>query len=400
MHSRKVLIVGGGFGGVKAALVLSRDPRFKVTLLSDSKDFVYYPKLYQAATEDIKSKSIIDLNVFFRDKKVNIIIDKAISLDRNAKQVITEKNLKLDYDSLILSLGSKTNYMGIPGLDQYSYEIKSIASIKRYKEHLHQQLVKNHRTDLNYFIIGAGPTGIELAGSLSKYLQAIIKNHNLKSHKPRITIVEAAPKLLPLFPVDTSRMVKKRLKRLGVTVLTKSFVKELTANHININDQLLPTESVVWTAGVGLNDFYANNNFALSSNHKVSVNVYLMAERDIYVIGDNANTPYSGMAQTALRDGKYVAVNLIRELDHKKPKNYYVKKPVTIIPVGSNWAAMIYGKLRIYGFIASIFRELADIVAYRELEINDREIKRIIFETKIEEECPVCQIAIDAKYLG
>ncbi|HEY9715655.1 MAG TPA: FAD-dependent oxidoreductase, partial [Chroococcales cyanobacterium] len=295
----KVLIVGGGFGGVKAALELCDDDRFEVTLLSDRTDFRYYPTLYHVATGGKRANSSIPLHSLFEGKTITLMQGVAKTLDRKAKAIVTETGQKVPYDTLILALGVVTNYFGIEGLEQYSFGIKSQDEAERLKEHLHQQLTSEHKPDLNYVIVGAGPTGIELAGALPSYLHRIMENHGIEHRAIHVDLIEAAPRLLPRLPQDTSRMVQRQLKRLGVKLYVGQAVQGETADELIVNGKPIRSHTVIWTAGVTNHPFFKDNGFSLLNRGKVATDIYLQTDPDIYVIGDNANTPYSGMAQTA-----------------------------------------------------------------------------------------------------
>lgn len=386
----RVLIVGGGFGGVKAALVLSEDPRFKVTLLSNNPNLEYYPTLYHTATGGRRANSCIPLTKIFSERKVDIIIDQAQTLDRKARQVITAKGQRIDYTSLILALGSVTNYFGIEGLKENSFSMKSQAEVLRLKKHIHDQISADHKPDLNYVIVGAGPTGIELAGALKPYIKQVLKNHGINNRAVHIDLIEAAPKLLPRMPKDTSRAVKRRLKRLGINIFTNSKVEGADASSLMVNSKPIMTHSIIWTAGVMNNPFFSQNGFNINSHGKVDVDIYLSAEDNIYVIGDNANTPYSGMAQTAIVDGQFVANNLIRRLDGKDLKSYKTKRPITVIPAGPHWAAVVWGKLKFYGLFGWMIRESADLVGFKDLENWNSALKQWASEFGSQEECPTC----------
>src|SRR5262249_37760884 len=143
-----------------------------------------------------------------------------------------------------------TNYFGIKGLDEYSYSIKSQSEVQRFKEHLHQQLADEKRPDLHYVIVGAGATGIELAGALPSYLRCIMKNHGLPQRKLHIDLIEAAPRLLPRLPKETSRAVRRRLRKLGVTLYLNSTVEGETADKLMVSGKPIRSHTVVWTAGV------------------------------------------------------------------------------------------------------------------------------------------------------
>lgn len=389
----KVLIVGGGFGGVKAALELAENPHVTVTLLSDQQHFRYYPTLYHTATGGRLTNSSVPLTALFRNKHITLATGKATTIDRKAKTVTAEDGTTYAYDTLILALGVVTNYFGIQGLQEFSYSIKSTEEAVRFKNHLHKQLLDEHKPDLNYVIVGAGPTGIELAGSLPQYLKRIMDNHGIKHRAIHVDLVEAGPRLLPRLPHDYGLMISRRLRKLGVRIYTKAAVQGLTADSLTINGKPLSSHTVVWTAGVTNHPFFKENGFILTQRGKVAVDVYLQAEDNIYVIGDNANTPYSGMAQTAVYDGEFVAKNITRKHEEKDFKPYKPKKPVTVIPVGANWAATLWGKLRIYGFMGFGLREAADVVAFHDYEPWPQAIGQWTTEFGGDEACAVCLTA-------
>lgn len=388
------MIVGGGFGGVKAALELADNEHFDVTLLSDQINFRYYPTLYHTATGGKRANSTIPLSTLFQGKNVTLAQGKATTLDRKAKTIATEDGRSFPFDTLILALGVVTNYFGIEGLQQYSFGIKSLEEAERFKAHLHQQLIDERKPDLNYVIIGAGPTGIELAGALPHYLKRIMKNHDVNHRAIHIDLIEAAPRLLPRMPKDTSRMVRRQLKRLGIRLYVGQAVQGETADELLVNGKPIRSHTVIWTAGVTNHPFFKENNFVLTARGKVATDVYLQAEDNIYVIGDNANTPYSGMAQTALHDGTYVADSLQRKAKGKEPKSYTVKRPATVIPAGEHWAAVFWGKLRLYGWLGYTLREAADIIGFHDLEPWAKAGKQWFSEFSTEESCPVCAASL------
>jgi NADH dehydrogenase len=390
MAKEKVLIVGGGFGGLKTALELSGDDRFEVTVLSAEPNFRYYPTLYHTATGGRKVNAAISLAELFSDKPVRVVLGTAVKLDKRAKIVETGDGQHYTYDTLVLALGVVTNYFGIQGLEQFSYSIKSVEAAERFKKHLHEQLTDEHRPDLNYVIIGAGPTGIELAGELPHYLHHIMKAHGLERRQVHIDLIEAAPRLLPRLPKDTARMVQRRLKRLGVRLYLGQAVQGETADELMVNGKPIRSHTVVWTAGVTNHPFFKDNSFTLTSRGKVATDIYLQAEDNIFVLGDNANTPYSGMAQTALNDGKFVADNLKRRASGKDFKSYVARKPITVIPAGPKWAAVIWGRLRIYGWLGWVLREAADLIAFHDYEPWQRATKQWMTEFGGEESCPSC----------
>jgi NADH dehydrogenase len=193
---QKIVVVGESFGGVRAAIELGKLPYCEVTLVSEREDFYYYPTLYRTATGSREEGSIIPLATIFADDPVTVVVGKAVSIDPANKLIKLEKE-SLPYDKIILSLGVVTNYFGIPGLAENTYGIKSLHEVEELKRHLHAQLIADHEPDMNYVIVGGGPTGIELAGELTMYLKTIVQKHGIKNRTAHIDLVEMMPHLMP-----------------------------------------------------------------------------------------------------------------------------------------------------------------------------------------------------------
>jgi NADH dehydrogenase len=390
MSTEKVLIVGGGFGGLKAALELCKDDRFSVTLLTDHNDFRYYPTLYHTATGGKRASSTVPFENIFEGKGITIVIDKAVSLDRKAKTITTETGEAQSYDMLILGLGVVTNYFAIPGLADLSYGIKTDADAVKFRQHIHQQIVEERKPDANYLIVGAGPTGIELSGALPAYIKHLQKSHHLPIKKAKIHLIEAAPRLLPRLPKVTSLRVRIRLRRLGVRLHVGQVVQGQTADALTMNGRQIKSHTVVWTAGVTNNPFFSENHFVLMPRGKVATDVYLQAEDNIFIVGDNANTPFSGLAQTAVRDGAFVAKNIRRRKSGKSMKAYKPKIPISVIPVGRRWALVSWGKFEFHGYIGWLLRSAADFVAFKDLESWPKAAQQWLHDAGDEAPCPDC----------
>jgi len=397
MKKQQVVIVGGGFGGIKAALELADDNRFNVTLISDQTTFRYYPTLYHTATGGLQRQSSLPLSELFDNKPVSLVQGTMTSADRKAHNVTLADGRIYNYDSLILALGVVTNYFGIPGMQELSYSVKSIEEIVRFKNHVHDMLVDEGKPDPHYVIVGGGPTGIEVAGALPDYMKKVLDWHGIKHRAIHVDLIEGSPRLLPRFPKDASRMITRRLKREGVKIHTGKVVQGLSADSLTVSGAPIRSHTVVWTAGVTNHPFYKEAGFQLTPRGKATTDMYLQAEDNVYVIGDNANTPFSGMAQTALYDGAYVAQNLKRKADGKDPKGYNVKKPITVIPVGEKWAAVQWGGLRMYGWLGWVLRQAGDYVGFKDYQPWWKAYKQWLTEFGREETCEVCKAALAAK---
>lgn len=387
----QILVVGGGFAGAKAALELSKSKKVSVTLLSDQANFRYYPALYHTATGGRRAQSSIPLADVVGGRHITLEHGTAKSLDRQAKTITTEAGKVLHYDTLVLALGVVTNYFGIKGLEEYSYGIKSWEQIQAFKQHLHKEITDGQKSDLNYVIVGAGPTGIELAGALPAYLEHIMKRHGASGRKVHIEIVEALPRLLPHSNERTSAAVAKRLSKLGITLKMDQKVEGQTADQLTVSGTSIASRTVVWTAGTSNHPFFKTNNFTLNERGKVVVDSSLRSEENIYVLGDNAATPFSGLAQIAVRDGVFAAEDIIRRLDNRAPKVYSPSAPITVIPVGHNWAAVEWKKRSLRGYAGWLLRLAADWIAFKDLEPWWRATKQWMNEFGDDADCPTCE---------
>jgi NADH dehydrogenase len=365
-----ITIVGGGFGGVKTALELSKNRKNTITLITDKPDFQYYPALYSAATGYSHLESWVPLGEIFAGKmNIHVHIDKAVAIDPVAKNITGASGQVYEYDKCIMALGVVTTYFGIKGLDTYSYGIKSADEIKRLKHRIYVDIAEHHTLDKHYVVIGAGPTGVELAGAMGTYLKQLCHRYGVKDKSMRITLIEAAPRVLPRMSEKTSEKVTERLKALGVNVLLNTAVKGEDDDEIFIGNKSIKSHTVIWTSGVMNHPFYKENSehFKIAPNGRVEVNQHMLAAKDVYVIGDNAATPYTGLAQTALHDAIFVARNILRQQKKRRPKEYKAVKPPVVVPVGEGWAAFEWKWIFLYGRLGSLLRRAADFVGYSDI---------------------------------
>lgn len=365
-----ITIVGGGFGGVKTALELSKDSRNSITLISDKPDFQYYPALYSAATGHSHLESWVPLGEIFAGRKnIHVHIDEISAIDPSTKKLSGKSGTVYEYEACVIALGSVTTYFGIEGLETYSYGIKSAEEIKRLKQHLYEDIAEHQRVEKHYVVIGGGPTGVELAAALGSYIARLCEHYNVTKQGIHVDLIEAAPRILPKMHEKTSAVVSKRLAKLGVAVQTGKAVESATAEHIMVSGKPIKSQTVIWTSGVANHPFFKANSkhFSFAKNGRIEVDEYMKVADDVYVIGDNAATPYTGLAQTALHDALFVAHNFKRLQDGIEPKKYKAVKPPVVVPVGERWAVFEWHWLRMYGWLAAIVRRAADFVGYNDM---------------------------------
>jgi len=369
IQKKRIVVVGGGFGGIKTVLELAKHTDlFDITLVSERPDFWYFPTLYHTATGGTRAQSSIPITHLLKNTGVTFVESKAVSLDRTTKTLVLANDTTLQYDKLVMALGVVTNYFGIPGLQEFSYGIKSIAEAEKLKRHLHQQIIDTGKPDLSYVVVGGGPTGIELAGSLGTYMEFIMKRHGIVGQTVHVDLVEGNKHLMPRMPKSVGKAIERRLRHLGVKLYLGKAVEGQTADALTVSGKPIRSHTVIWTAGQANNPFFTENNFQISEHHKVVIDEFLRAEKDIFVIGDNADSMYSGMAQTAIYDAEFVAHNFIKEAKGEPKLAYRPKKPVYVTPAGPRWAAVEWGKTHLYGKLGWFLREAADFVAFTDIE--------------------------------
>lgn len=358
-----VVIVGGGFGGVKTALELAKNKANKITLISSGPSFQYYPALFSTATGYSHRQSWVSLKTIFEDyPNVDVVIDTITSID-TANQIL-KGDASYSYKTAVLALGSVTTYFGIEGIDTYSYGIKSQDEIKQLQGHLWNEMSDGKDTEKHYVIIGAGPTGVELAGALGQYIRRLRKHFGITKKRVTINLIEAAPRVLPRMSEQSSQRAHARLRRLGVNVEVNKKVEKQTASELIVNGKPLVTQTVIWTSGVTNAPFYSLNQQAFSFNERGKVNVdkYMQAAPHVYVIGDNANTPYSGLAQTALHDAIFICKHIN---GNKKP--YKPILPPSVVPIGEHWAVFEWRWLKFDGIAGGFMRSMADMIGYHDI---------------------------------
>jgi NADH dehydrogenase len=333
--------------------------------------FQYYPALYDTATGHSHLESWVPLAKIFADApNVEVVIDSIKHINPQTRILTSASGTKYHYETVVLALGTITTYFGIKGLDQYAYGIKSVAEINAFKRHLYQEMGKNHIVDKHYVVVGGGPTGVELAAALVTYLERLRKQFNLSGAKKiHIDLVEASPRVLPRMSEKASATVRKRLEALGVKVHTGKAVQSQNADTLMVSGKPISSHTVIWTSGVANNPFFKANeeHFQFAPNGRVIVDEFMQAHHNVYVIGDNAATKYTGFAQTALHDAVFVARNLRRIYHRKRRHAYKAVQPAVVVPVGENWAIFEWHKLRFAGWIGALFRRAADFIGYHDV---------------------------------
>ena len=390
----KVVILGGGFGGLTAALKLKNAP-VQVTLIDRCNYHLFQPLLYQVATGSLSPANVAGplRQVLRKQKNTQVLLGEAVDIDTAKRQVILTDGT-VDYDTLIVATGSTHQYFGHDEWEEFAPGLKDLndATAMRGRILLAFEAAERERDPeklrawMTFVIVGAGPTGAELAGALGEIAHDTLK-HDFRDIDPgsaRIILVEGTDRPLPTYPPNLSEAARKMLNNLGVTVKTGAMVTDITAEGVTIKEgdrtEVIPTRTVLWAAGVLASPLgkilSANAGAPLDKASRVLVqpDMSVPGHPEIFVIGDLANfshqtgEPLPGVAQPAIQQGAYVAkVIRARFRGQKLPPFHYFDKG-NLATIGRGKAVADLNWLRISGFPAWliwIFIHLVYIIQFQ-----------------------------------
>jgi NADH:ubiquinone reductase (H+-translocating) len=379
-NKHRVLILGGGFGGLYAAQKLKNAP-VHVTLLDRRNFHLFQPLLYQVATGSLSPGEIAAplRGVLSKQKNTRVLLGEAVDLDPSRKQVLLKDGSAVEYDSLIVATGSQSAYFGHNEWREWAPSLKSVeeATMIRHKillafeaaERTHDP--EERRAWLTFVIVGAGATGVELAGALGEIANQTLKNdfRSIDPKDARIIVVDSGTRVLSTYPEDLSRKAEKALLRLGVRVRGGVMVTGIDAEGVTLNaksgPERLRARTVIWAAGVTPSDFgrqlVKRTAAETERGGRIKVNPDLTIPNypDIFLVGDLAfatkpdGQPLPGVAQVAMQGGKYAAETIVKRVQGKppnKPFHYFDKGELAVIGRASA-VANIFG-VHLSGLIA------------------------------------------------
>lgn len=363
VDQHKVLIIGGGFGGLSAALKLKRAP-VEVTLVDRCNYHLFQPLLYQVATGSLSPANVAGplRQVLHKQKNTKVLLGEAIHIDSARRRVILSDGY-LDYDTLIVATGATHQYFGHDEWAEFAPGLKNIDDATAMRRRIllafeaaeREQNPEKLRAWMTFVIVGAGPTGAELAGALGEIAHDTLV-HDFRDIDPtqtRIILVEGTDRPLPTYPPKLSEAARKMLTRLGVTVRTGAMVTDIRADGVTIREgdhtEDIPTRTILWAAGVLASPLgrilgeEAGATLDRAGRVVVEPDMTIAAHPEIFVIGDLSNfshqtgKPLPGVAQPAMQQGEYVAKLIQARLRGQKlpPFHYFDKGNLATIGRGA-----------------------------------------------------------------
>jgi NADH dehydrogenase len=366
----RVVIVGAGFGGLHAAQALKNVP-VQVTVIDRRNHHLFQPLLYQVATAGLSPADISApiRSILKGQTNTSVVLAEVTGIDVQEQRAIMHDK-SIPYDYLIVATGARHSYFGHDEWEEYAPGLKTIpdaTAIRRqillaFESAEIEPDLEKRRALLTFVLVGAGPTGVEMAGAIAELAHKALASdfRNIDPASARIILVEAMPRILGAFPESLAQRTQKALNRLGVEVRTHSAVEAINEDGVVIGGNLLPTKSVIWTAGVtaSLAGKWLSAEVDRAGRVKVLDDLTLPGHPNIFVIGDTASLmqngkPLPGVAPVAMQEGRYVASFIKQDIaGNKQHKPFHYFNKGNVATVGRSYGIVDLGWIRQSGFLA------------------------------------------------
>lgn len=368
---RRVVIIGGGFGGLFAARALANQD-VEVTLIDRKNHHTFQPLLYQVALAVLSPAEIASpLRRILRNaRNVQTLLDEVIGFDTVARRVRTASGQELEYDYLIVAAGARHAYFGheeweedAPGLktleDAVEIRTRLLLAFERAER---QALLTGEQKPLNFAVVGGGPTGVELAGAIADLARlALARDFKaIDTTKACVRLYEGTERVLGTFSEESSRRAERQLQELGVEVHTNSMVTAVERGRIRVGDEWIAADVTLWATGVAASPLGKQVGARTDRAGRVSVERDLSApgHREVFVIGDMSSLTDAngiqvpGLAAAAMQQGKTAAENILRDLRSEPRIQFRYRNRGTMATIGRHRAVAEFGKRKLSGYVA------------------------------------------------
>src|SRR5215467_10329066 len=375
MTQPRIVIVGGGFGGLAVAKALKKAPA-AITLIDRTNHHLFQPLLYQVATSVLSPNQIgFPIRAILQNQKnATVILGEVTGVNKDKKCVFVSdsdrQDVPVSYDYLILATGASHSYFGRNEFEKFAPGLKSLTDalaarnkvLRAFELAEAEEDPSRHRDLLTFVLVGAGPTGVEMAGALAIFVRNTLKSEfrRIDPTSARIVLVDMASRVLTPYSESLSKAAKQRLEKLGVEVRLGHSVDLIDAEGIVVAGERIASKTVIWTAGVAPSPAgkWLNAETDRAGRVRIQKDLTVPGHPEIFVVGDTASLdqngkPLPGLAQVAIQGGRY-AGRLIhnRIVGNPLPSPFSYFDKGTMAVVGKGFAVLQSGKVRISGFVA------------------------------------------------
>jgi NADH dehydrogenase len=366
-----IVILGGGFAGLYTARGLE-GVAAQVTVVDRHNYHLFQPLLYQVATAALNPSDIAApiRGILRRQRNARVILGEATRVDVNAKRVQLADGDSIAYDHLVIATGATHSYFGHPDWERFAPGLKTIDDALEIRRRVllafeaaeRESDPERQKTWLTFVVIGAGPTGVELAGALSEIArQTMVRDfRNIQPESARVILLEGRERVLPPYPPDLSEKALEQLHGLGVEVITNAVVTDVNDHEVRIGERVIPTRTILWGAGVQASPLARSLGVPLDRAGRVLVepDLTIPGHKDVFVLGDLAAVQQHdgsfvpGVAPAAIQAGQHTAMNLERAVAGQPLRAFKYKDKGSLATIGRAAAVADFGRFRFGGFFA------------------------------------------------
>ena len=367
----KVIIIGGGFGGLWAAKALANKP-VDVTLIDLKNHHVFQPLLYQVATAVLSPGEIAQpiRRILAKAKNIEVILGEVSGFDKEDSKVILTDGSHIGYDYVIVAAGARHAYFGhdewetaAPGLKTLEDAVEIRRRVLLAFEHAEREAyLAGVQRQLNFVVVGGGPTGVELAGAIADIARQVLANDfkAIDTRKTRVMLFEGSDRVLGTFAAELSISAKKQLEQIGVEVRLNSFVADIEPGRVKVGDDWIDCDVVLWATGVAASPLGKALGVETDKAGRVFVekDLSLKGFPNVFVIGDMASLmqdsgePVPGVSPAAMQMGTATANNVLRDINGKERENFTYWDKGTMATIGRSKAIAEAAGMKFKGFIA------------------------------------------------
>jgi NADH dehydrogenase len=364
----KIVVIGGGFAGLNFVKHVAKK-NDEILLIDKTNHHLFQPLLYQVATAVLSPADIaVPIRDVFRNyKNVKVLMGDVRTIDKLNQKIVLKSKKVFEYDYLVIATGARHSYFGNDSWESHAGGLKTVQDALKIRENILVSFEKAERESdpvkrqkhLNFVVVGGGPTGVEMAGSIADiaYKNLVKDFRNFSTNDARIYLIEASNKILPMFEENLSVKARGYLADFGVIVRTNERVTNITSNSVETDKDNIDTENIIWAAGNEASKLLTSLKVPLDKQGRVIVNedCSIPNSSNIFVLGDAAHfyqngTVLPGIAPVAIQQGRYLAKNIKKDQHKRKPFNYFDKGIMATI--GKSKAIVQTGPFRLSGMIA------------------------------------------------